>query len=230
MIDKTVASIGEALEGIRDGSTLMVGGHGMAGSPQCLLRGVLETGVKDLCVIANNGGRDSDGLATLIQIGRVRKVICSYPKTGADAFREAYSRGCLELELVPQGTLSERIRAGGAGLGPFFCPVGAESALASGKELRIIDGQSYCLESPLAADVALIHARLGDRWGNVAYRKVARNYNPTMAMAARLTVAEVEETVPLGGIDPDGAITPGIYVDRILGLDQITRSSDKGGT
>jgi 3-oxoadipate CoA-transferase, alpha subunit len=219
MINKQVADLAAAVEGVKDGATILVGGFGSVGQPDELLDSLLVQGARDLTMVANNAGTGiSRGLAGLIAAGRVRKVICSYPRSGDPprAFDEAYRAGRIELELLPQGTLSERMRCAAAGLGGFYSPVSVGTKLAVDKEWREIDGKRYVLEKPLKGDVAVIKALTADRWGNLVYRKSARNFNPVMAMAAGLTIAQVKEIVELGGIDPDGVHTPGIFVDRIV--------------
>jgi 3-oxoadipate CoA-transferase alpha subunit len=217
MIDKQVASIAAALDGIRDGATILSAGFGAVGAPDELLDGLLEKGVRDLVVVSNNAGSGKRGLAALIDAGLVRKVICSFPRTDDPrAFDAAYKAGRIELELVPQGIISERMRAAAAGLGGFYSPVGVGTKLADGKEVREIDGKRYVFEKPLRGDVALLRAHRADRWGNLTYRKSARNFNPVMAMAAELTVVQAKELVELGDIDPESVHTPGIFVDRLV--------------
>jgi 3-oxoadipate CoA-transferase, alpha subunit len=219
MINKQVAGLAAALEGVRDGSIVLLGGFGAVGQPDELIDALLEHGATDLTIVANNAGTGvRGGLAGLIAARRVRKIICSYPRSGdaPRAFDAEYKAGRIELELLAQGTLSERMRCAAAGLGGFYSPVSVGTKLAEGKELREIDGKRYVLEMPLRGDVALIQALRGDRWGNLVYRKSARNFNPVMAMAADLTVAQVAEIVELGAIDPDCVHTPGIFVDRLV--------------
>jgi 3-oxoadipate CoA-transferase alpha subunit len=217
MIDKRVASLAEAVAGIRDGATILCGGFGAVGSPDALFEALLDQGVRDLVAVSNNAGSGRRGLAALIAAGRVRKVICSYPRSSDPVvFEQEFKAGRIELELVPQGTLSERMRCAGAGLGGFWSPVSVGTRLAEGKEQRRIDGKDYVLELPLKGDVALIKADRGDRWGNLTYRKSARNFNPVMAMAADLTIAEVREIAELGELDPEAIATPGIFVDRMV--------------
>ncbi|CAN5836577.1 3-oxoacid CoA-transferase subunit A [soil metagenome] len=217
MIDKQVASLADALAGIQDGATVMIGGFGGAGQPGELIDALIEHGAKDLVIVNNNAGNGETGLAALLQTGRVRKIICSFPRQAdSQVFDGLYRSGKLELELVPQGNLAERIRAAGAGIGGFFTPTGYGTDLAKGKETREIDGRMYVLEAPIHADVALIKAERGDRWGNLTYRKTARNFGPIMAMAAKLTVASVHEFVALGELDPENIITPGIFVQRVV--------------
>ncbi|HEV3394689.1 MAG TPA: 3-oxoacid CoA-transferase subunit A [Xanthobacteraceae bacterium] len=217
MIDKQVASIAAALDGIRDGATILSAGFGAVGAPDDLLDGLLAKGVRDLVVVSNNAGSGKRGLAALIDAGLVRKVICSFPRTDDPrAFDAAYKAGRIELELVPQGIISERMRCAAAGLGGFYSPVGVGTKLADGKEVREIDGKRYVFEKPLRGDVALLRAHRADRWGNLAYRKSARNFNPVMAMAAELTVVQTKQMVGLGDIDPECVHTPGIFVDRVV--------------
>jgi 3-oxoadipate CoA-transferase, alpha subunit len=217
MIDKQVASIAAALEGIREGATILSAGFGAVGAPDDLLDGLLAKGVRDLVVVSNNAGSGKRGLAALIDAGLVRKVICSFPRTDDPrAFDAAYKAGRIELELVPQGIISERMRCAAAGLGGFYSPVGVGTKLAEGKEVREIDGKRYVFEKPLRGDVALLRAHRADRWGNLAYRKSARNFNPVMAMAAELTVVQTKQMVELGDIDPECVHTPGIFVDRVV--------------
>ncbi|CAN5433140.1 3-oxoacid CoA-transferase subunit A [soil metagenome] len=217
MIDKQVASLADALAGIEDGATVMIGGFGGAGQPGELIDALIEHGAKDLVIVNNNAGNGETGLAALLQAGRVRKIICSFPRQAdSQVFDGLYRSGKLELELVPQGNLAERIRAAGAGIGGFFTPTGYGTDLAKGKETREIDGRMYVLEAPIHADVALIKAERGDRWGNLTYRKTARNFGPIMAMAAKLTVASVHEFVELGELDPENIVTPGIFVQRVV--------------
>jgi 3-oxoadipate CoA-transferase alpha subunit len=217
MINKITASIAEALADIRDGSTVMIGGFGGAGQPGELIDGLIAQGARDLTVVNNNAGNGETGLAALLRAGQVRKIICSFPRqTDSQIFDGLYRSGKLELELVPQGNLAERIRAAGAGIGAFFSPTGYGTELAKGKETREINGRMYVLEMPIHADVALIKAEAGDRWGNLVYRKAARNFGPIMASAATLTIASVHDVVELGDLDPEAVVTPGIFVQRIV--------------
>jgi 3-oxoadipate CoA-transferase alpha subunit len=217
VIDKRVKSLADAVAGIRDGAVVLCGGFGASGQPDHLFHALLEQGAKDLVIVSNNAGTGHAGLAALLEAGRVRKVVCSYPRSaGSVVFEKLWAAGELELELVPQGTLSERMRAAGAGLGGFYTPTGAGTKLADGKEQREIGGRLHVFETPLRGDVALIRAERADRWGNLVYRKAGRNFNPVMAMAAELTVAEVRETVELGALDPEAIVTPGIFVDRVV--------------
>jgi 3-oxoadipate CoA-transferase, alpha subunit len=207
----------EAVADIKDGSTVLIGGFGMAGMPVQLIDALIDNGATDLTVVSNNAGNGDTGLAALLAKGRVRKVICSFPRQ-ADSyvFDALYRAGEIELEVVPQGTLVERIRAAGAGIGAFFTPTAYGTMLAAGKEIREINGRHYVLEYPIHADVALIKARLGDRWGNLVYRKTGRNFGPVMAMAAACTVAQVDRVVDLGALDPEALVTPGIFVHRVV--------------
>lgn len=217
MINKQVSNVATALEGIRAGATILSAGFGAVGAPDDLLDGLLAMGVRDLVVVSNNAGSGMRGLAALIDAGMVRKVICSFPRTDDPrAFDAAYKAGRIELELVPQGIISERMRCAAAGLGGFYSPVGVGTKLADGKEVREIDGKRYVFEKPLRGDVALLRAHRADRWGNLAYRKSARNFNPVMAMAAELTVVQTKQMVELGDIDPESVHTPGIFVDRVV--------------
>jgi len=218
-----VADADEAVAGIVDGSTVLIGGFGTAGQPVELIDALIRSGVKDLTVVNNNAGNGRVGLAALLANGQVRKIICSFPRQ-ADSyvFDELYRAGKVELELVPQGNLAERIRAAGAGIGAFFCPTGVGTPLAEGKERRSIDGRDYVLEYPIKGDVALIKARRADTLGNLVYRKTARNFGPVMAMAAKITVVQVDEIVEPGGIDPEVVITPGIFVDRLVQIDAVS--------
>jgi len=215
MIDKRVASAGEAVADVRDGATVMIGGFGEAGSPIELIHALIDQGAKGLTVISNNTGTGLVGLAALLRAGRVRKVICSFPKTaGSTVFPDLYRAGKVELELVPQGTLAERIRAGGAGVAAFYTPTAYGTELAAGKEVREFDGRHYVMERAIRGDVALVHAATGDRWGNLTYAMTARNFNPVMATAARSTLAEVRHFVDV--VPPELVVTPGIFVHRML--------------
>jgi 3-oxoadipate CoA-transferase alpha subunit len=200
---------------------VLVGGFGPAGQPVALIDALLAQGAKDLTIVSNNAGNGQTGLAALLKAGRVRKIVCSFPRQpDSQVFDELYRSGRIELELVPQGTLAERIRAAGAGIGGFFTPTGAGTLLAEGRETREIDGRLQVLESPIHADYALIQAEAGDRWGNLVYRKTARNFGPVMATAARITVAAVRRIVALGGLDPEAVVTPGIFVHRVVAVPQ----------
>ncbi|GAB3175262.1 3-oxoacid CoA-transferase subunit A [Streptomyces incanus] len=207
----------EAVAGTEDGSTVLVGGFGMAGMPVDLIDALIRQGAKDLTVVSNNAGNGDSGLAALLAKGRVRKVICSFPRQ-ADSwvFDDLYRTGRIELEVVPQGNLAERMRAAGAGIGAFFCPTGVGTLLTEGKETREIDGRTYVLEYPIKGDVALIGAHRADRMGNLVYRRTARNFGPVMATAATTVIAQVREIVETGDIDPETVVTPGIYVDRVV--------------
>ena len=217
MINKLFESAESALQGVPDGATVMIGGFGGAGQPAELIDALLAQGARHLTIVNNNAGNGETGLAALLKAGKVRKIICSFPRQAdSQVFDGLYRAGKLELELVPQGNLAERIRAAGAGIGGFFTPTGYGTELAKGKETRQIDGRMYVLESPIHADLALIKAERGDRWGNLTYRKTARNFGPIMAMAAKLTVASVHEVVDLGELDPEHIITPGIFVQRVV--------------
>ena len=219
MIDKRVDTIDAALAGIEDGSTILVSGFGNAGSPIRLLEALIDQGATNLTIVSNNAGEGEFGLAALMKAGRVTKVICSYPRSaGSIIFEELYDQGNIELEVVPQGTLSERMRAAGAGIGGFFTPTSAGTLLGANKETREIEGKVHVLETPLKGDVALVKAYAGDRWGNLTYNKSARNFGPTMAMAAKLTIAEVKTIRDLGEISPEHIVTPGIFVDRVIKL------------
>jgi len=210
-------AVADAVAGIPDGATILVGGFGMAGMPITLIDALIDQGATDLTVVSNNAGNGDTGLAALLAKGRVRKVICSFPRqTDSYVFDGLYRAGEVALEVVPQGNLAERIRAAGAGIGAFFCPTGVGTPLAEGKEVRTIDGQDYVLEYPIRGDVALIGAHIADRAGNLVYRKTARNFGPVMATAAALTVAEVSNVVDTGRLDPEAVVTPGIYVDRVI--------------
>ncbi|MEV6749360.1 3-oxoacid CoA-transferase subunit A [Streptomyces sp. WC2508] len=207
----------EAVVGIEDGSTVLVGGFGMAGMPVALIDALIRQGATDLTVVSNNAGNGDTGLAALLAKGRVRKVVCSFPRqTDSYVFDELYRAGKVDLEVVPQGNLAERIRASGAGIGAFFCPTGAGTLLAEGKETRVIDGRTYVLEYPIRGDVALIGAYRSDRMGNLAYRKTARNFGPVMATAATTVIAQVRDIVDTGALDPEAVVTPSIYLDRVV--------------
>ena len=217
MLDKRVASLPLAVAGVRDGSTVLIGGFGDSGVPVELTHALLEQGARDLTVVTNNAGSGDTDVAALLRERRVTKIICSYPRSkGSIWFEELYRVGEVELELVPQGTLSERMRAAGAGLGGFFTPTGADSTLAHGKEVRVIHGRRHVFEPPLRGDIALIKGDRADRWGNVTYHSAARNFGPTMATAADLTVVQVRRLVELGDLDPECVVTPGVFVDRVV--------------
>jgi len=217
MIDKFVASAEAALADIPDGATIMIGGFGGAGMPVVLIDALIAQGARNLTIVNNNAGNADTGLAALIAAKKVRKILCSFPRqTDSWHFDKAYRAGELELELVPQGTLAERIRAAGAGIGAFFTPTAFGTDLAKGKETRRIGDRDYVLEYPIHADYALLKAERADRWGNLTYRKTARNFAPIMAMAAKCTVVQVRETVELGTLDPETVVTPGIFVQRVV--------------
>jgi 3-oxoadipate CoA-transferase alpha subunit len=217
MINKTFESMSQAVADIPDGATVMIGGFGNAGMPSALIDALIDQGARELTIVNNNAGNGETGLAALLRERRVRKIICSFPRQ-ADShhFDALYRAGEIELELTPQGNLAERIRAAGAGIGGFFSPTGYGTQLAEGKETRIINGRHYVLESPIHADFALIKALRGDRWGNLVYRKTARNFGPVMAMAAKVTIAQVKDIVALGELDPEVIVTPGIFVQRVV--------------
>ena len=217
MIDKVFPDAHAALAAVQDGATVMIGGFGGAGQPAELIDALIAHGARELTIVNNNAGNGDAALAALLKTGRVRKIICSFPRQAdSHVFDGLYRAGRIELELVPQGNLAERIRAAGAGIGGFFTPTGYGTDLAKGKETRKIDGRMYVLEAPLHADVALIKAEAGDRWGNLVYRKTARNFGPVMAMAARTTIASVHDVLPLGALDPEAIVTPGIFVQRVV--------------
>ena len=217
MINKIVQSMAEAMAGIRDDAVVLIGGFGSIGQPNALIDGLIEHGANNLTIVSNNAGVGRIGLARLLELGRVRKIICSYPRSvDPVVFEELYRAGKIELEIVPQGTLAERMRAAGAGIPAFFTATAVGTKLAAGKERRDIGGRQYLLEEALAGDVALIEAWQADRWGNLTYRSSARNFNPVMAMAATLTIAQAQHIVDLGALDPERIATPGIYVNRVL--------------
>ena len=226
MINKIVPSLAAAVDGIRDGAVVLVSGFGASGIPVELLDALIDQGSRELTVVTNNAGAGRTDVAKLMAMGRVRKVVCSYPRSaGSVVFEELYRANKIELELVPQGTLSERMRAAGAGIGGFYTPTAVGTQLAHGKEVRTLDGRDYVLEKPLKGDVALIKAELADRWGNLTYRMAARNFAPTMAMAADVTVVQARRIVDLGGIPPEEVITPGIFVDRVV---EVTKPKQPG--
>ncbi|MER5436497.1 3-oxoacid CoA-transferase subunit A [Streptomyces sp. NPDC002588] len=217
MTVQVCADADEAVAGIRDGSTVLVGGFGMAGMPVELIDALIRQGASDLTVVSNNAGNGDTGLAALLAKGRVRRIVCSFPRQSDSwVFDRLYREGLIELEVVPQGTLAERMRAAGAGIGAFFSPTGVGTPLAEGKETREICGRTYVLEYPIKGDVALIGAHRADRMGNLVYRKTARNFGPVMATAAATVVAQVREIVEIGAIDPEAVVTPSIYVDRVV--------------
>lgn len=227
MINKIAPSIADAVAGIADGATVLIGGFGTAGIPNELIDGLIEQGARDLTVVNNNAGNGDTGLAALLKTGRVRKIICSFPRQAdSHVFDALYRSDQIELELVPQGNLAERLRAAGAGVGAFFTPTGYGTELAlnadgSPKETRRINGKDHVLEYPIHGDVALIKAELGDRWGNLTYRKAARNFGPVMATAAQRTIATVHDTVELGQLDPESIVTPGIFVSSIVKIERV---------
>ena len=217
MINKLFPDLAAAVAGIHDGATVMISGFGGAGLPTALIDALLEQGAKDLTVVSNNAGSRGTGISKLVLARRVRKVICSFPRQpGSNAFDDMYRAGTLGLELVPQGTLAERIRAGGAGIGAFYTPTAVGTELAEGKESRVIDGVEHIIEYPIHADFALIKADVGDRWGNLTYWRSGRNFGPLMATAAKCTIVQVNRFVELGDIDPETVITPGIFVQRVV--------------
>jgi 3-oxoadipate CoA-transferase alpha subunit len=217
MINKIVHSAAAAVADIHDGATVMVGGFGTAGMPSELIDALIDKGPRDLTIVSNNAGNGETGLAALLKARQVRKVVCSFPRqVDSWVFDGLFRAGQIELELVPQGNLAERIRAAGAGIGAFYTPTGYGTPLAEGKETRRIDDRDYVLEYPIRADFALIRALRGDRWGNLVYRKTARNFGPVMASAAKCTIAQVREVVNLGDLDPEAVVTPGIFVQRVV--------------
>jgi 3-oxoadipate CoA-transferase alpha subunit len=216
MIDKRVKTIAEALHGVKDGAVVLLGGFGVVGQPQQLLEGLIELGAKELTIVSNNAGFGSAFLPKLFELGRVRKLIASFPRPTPPAFEELYRAGKIELELVPQGTIAERIRAAAVGVPAFYTPTSAGTRLGDGKEVRNFDGRDYVMERALHADLALIAAWRADRWGNLCYRGTGRNFNPVMAMAAKLTVVQTRHMVELGEIAPEDIVTPGIFVDRVV--------------
>lgn len=219
MIDKTSASIHEAIKQIKDGSTVMIGGFGTAGQPAQLIDALIEHGAKELTVVNNNAGNGDLGLAALLKAGQVKRIICSFPRqSDSYEFDKLYYSKKIELELVPQGNLAARIQAAGAGLGAIYTPTGYGTLLAEGKDSKVINGKGYVLEYPIHADFALIKAFKGDRWGNLTYRMSARNFGPIMATAAKCTIAQVNEVVPLGDLDPEHVITPGIFVKHVVAV------------
>lgn len=232
MINKLADSAAQALAGVKDGATVLIGGFGTAGIPGELIDGLIAQGARDLTVVNNNAGNGEQGLAALLKAGRVRKIICSFPRQAdSQVFDGLYRSGALELELVPQGNLAERLRAAGAGIGAFFCPTGYATELArnpdgSPRETREINGKHYVLEYAIHGDVALIKAEKGDRWGNLTYRKSARNFGPVMATAAKTTIATVHDVVELGELDPEAIVTPGIYVSHVV---KIARTATQAG-
>ncbi len=221
MINKIVQSIAEALSGVKDGSTVLIGGFGSVGQPDALIEGLIEQGAKDLTCVANNAGSGHVGLARLMELGRVRKIICSFPRSqGSVVFEALYKEGRIELEIVPQGTMAERMRAAGAGIPAFFTATSVGTPLARGKEHREFGGRTYVMEHALKGDVALVEGWEADRWGNLTYNQSGRNFNPVMAMAAELTVAQVQHIRDLGALDPERVATPGIFVNRVVRVDR----------
>ena len=217
MINKIVQTMAEAMAGIRDGAVVLLGGFGSIGQPNALIDGLIEHGAKELTIVSNNAGVGRIGLARLLELGRARKIICSYPRTvDPVVFEELYRAGKIELEIVPQGTMAERLRAAGAGIPAFFTATAVGTKLAAGKEQREIAGHHYLLEQALGGDVALIEAWEADRWGNLTYRKSGRNFNAVMATAADCTIVQAQHLVELGALDPEAIVTPGIFVDRVL--------------
>jgi 3-oxoadipate CoA-transferase alpha subunit len=217
MINKVVRDMAEAMAGIENGSTVLVGGFGSVGQPDALIDGLIEHGAKELTVVANNAGAGRIGLARLLELRRVRKIICSYPRSaGSVVFEELFRNHDIELEVVPQGTLAERLRAAGAGIPAFFTPTGYGTLLAQGKQTAEFNGKHCVLETALKADVALVQAELADRWGNLTFRLSGRNFNPVMATAADLTIVQANQIVDLGGIPPETVVTPGIFVNRVI--------------
>lgn len=219
MIDKCVATLEEAVKGIKDGATIFVGGFGETGTPFQLLHALQDTGVRNLVIVSNNAGSGHIGIAALLEANMVRKVVCSYPRTSnCFVVEKLYREGKIEIELVPQGTLAERIRCGGAGIRGFYTPSGVGTPIIDGKETRFIDGVECVLEKQIRADVALVKARVADRWGNLIYSKTARNFNPIMATAAEITIAQVDNIAELGELDPETIETPGIFVHRVVAI------------
>ena len=219
MVNKIVVSAAEAVSVIKDGSVVLVGGFGSAGSPVDLVHALIDQGTKNLVVVNNNTGNGQVGLAALIANGQVRKMICSYPRsTYSKVFPELYRAGKIELELVPQGTLAERMRAGGAGIPAFYTPTAVGTPLAEGKEVRVFEGREYVMERALKGDFALIRCKTADRMGNLTFNKTARNFSPVMCMAAETTIVQAQRVVKLGEINPEHVVTPGIYVDRVVAI------------
>lgn len=219
MLDKICATLEEAVAPIQDGAVLLVSGFGEAGIPFELMNAIMDKGLRELTIVSNNAGTQEKGIAGLIKAGRVRKIVCSHPRPPqSDVFANAYRAGKLELECMPQGTLAERLRAAGAGLGPFFTPTGYGTLVAEGKEQRVINGKGYILEQPLHGDFALVRAHLGDRWGNLTYRWAARNFGPVMCMASKHSIAQVNKVVELGDLAPEHVMTPGIFVKSVVAI------------
>jgi 3-oxoadipate CoA-transferase alpha subunit len=220
MIDKFVRSVAEAMAGIKDGSTVLIAGFAQVGEPRALIDGLIETGARELTVVHNTAGRGREGVARLIGEGRVRKIVCSFARSrGSVLFEEVYARGGIELEILPQGTMAERMRAAAAGVPAFYTPTAAGTKLADGKEVRVINGRECILEYALPGDVALVEAWRADRWGNLVYRDAGRNFNPVMAAAARLTIVQTQHVAELGELPPETIVTPGIYVDRVVHIE-----------
>jgi 3-oxoadipate CoA-transferase alpha subunit len=223
VIDKFVKSLADAFVGISDGATVLIGGFGAVGQPNQLIDGLLDYGARDLVVVANNAGYQRIGLARLMEAGRIRKVVCSFPRVADSVvFEDLYKAGRIELELVPQGTLAERLRAAGAGIPAFYTPTAYGTALAAGKEVREIGGRQCVLEHALTGDVALVEAWKADRWGNLVYREAGRNFNPVMATAGKLTIVQTQHVVELGQLGPEEVVTPGIFVDRVAHIPYAT--------
>ncbi len=219
MVNKIAESTAAAIADIKDGATILVGGFGTAGLPFALVDALIDHGARDLVIVSNNAGNGDTGLAALLKAKRVRKIICSFPRqTDSWVFDGLYRAGEIELEVVPQGNLAERMRAAGAGIGAFYCPTGYGTLLAGDRETRSINGRDYVLEFPIHGDFALIKALKGDRWGNLVYRKTARNFGPVMAMAAKVAIAQVDEVVELGALDPESVVTPGIFIQRVVAV------------
>ena len=217
MIDKRVGSVADAVAGIGDGAVVLVSGFGEAGNPSELIHALIDQGARDLTIVNNNAGNGHVGLAALLEAKRARKIVCSYPRSSrSEVFQSLYAAGEIELETIPQGTLAERLRAAGAGIGGFYTPTTVGTPLAEGKESRVIEGREYVLETPIRADFALVKAETADRWGNLTYRLAARNFGPVMCMAADETIVQVRRIVELGEIEPESVITPGIFVDRVV--------------
>jgi 3-oxoadipate CoA-transferase alpha subunit len=219
MIDKRVKTVAEALDGIKDGAVVLLGGFGVVGQPQELLEGLIAQGARELTIVSNNAGSGSAFLPQLFAMGRVSKLICSFPRPTPPAFEELYRAGKIALEVVPQGTIAERIRAAACGIPAFYTPTSAGTRLGEGKETRDFDGRTYVMERALHADVALIQAWRADRWGNLTYRGTGRNFNPVMAMAAKLTIVQTRHIVELGEFDPEEIVTPGLFVNRVVQID-----------
>ena len=216
MINKIVQTMAEAMAGMKDGMTVLLRGFGLVGQPNNLVDALIETGVKDLTVVANNAGGGTTGLTALMEHGRVRKLVCSFPRSNNTIFEDLYRAGKIELEIVPQGTMAERIRAAGAGVGAFFTPTGVGTKMAEGKEVREINGRMMVMEYALPGDIALVEAWEADRWGNLTFKLSGRNFNPVMATAAKTTIVQTQHVVELGALDPQHIMCPGLYVDRVI--------------